>query len=134
MRVAKPTSSTRRKTPVSPSATAGAAPVGLGGMLTIASALREGRTLTGFPYPEFGAIGVSLPETTLVGSKHAEIHPVFRSHEEPIPGLIHTQLRSFNGGCVYDPPINGSEPAYGIPGPNTCSDQYFAVFPSMDTP
>lgn len=112
----------------------GGALVGPGGKLMLASALREEEALTGFPYTEFGAIGVSLPDTTLVDSRHAEIHLVLRSHEEPIPGLVHTQLRSFNGGCVYDPPINGSEPAYGIPGPNTCTDRYFVVFPSMDTP
>lgn len=108
--------------------------VGRNGKLKVAAYLREGKTLKGFPYPEFAGIGVSLPETSLVDSEHAEIHLVFRSHQEPIGGLIGTQLRSFNGGCVYDPPITGAEPAYGKPGPNTCSDQFFAVFPSIDTP
>lgn len=113
---------------------AGGAVVGNSGKLTIAAHLREGQNLHGFPYPEFGAVGVSLTETSLIDSKHAEIHLVLRSHEERIPGMVGTQLRTFNGGCVYDPPINGSEPAYGEPGPNTCSDEFFAVFPSIDTP
>jgi len=98
------------------------------GKLQITSHLREGSTLKGFPYAEFGAAGVSLTETSLVDSRHAEIHLVIRTHENPVPGIVRSQLRSFNGGCVYDPPINGSEPAYGFPGPNQCSDVYFAVF------
>ena len=113
---------------------AGGSVVGHNGKLTIAAHLREGENLRGFPYPEFGAVGVSLTETSLVDSRHAEIHLVLRSHDERIPGMVGTQLRTFNGGCVYDPPINGSEPAYGEPGPNTCSDEFFAVFPSVDTP
>jgi hypothetical protein len=113
---------------------AAGAVVGHKGKLTIAAHLREGQSLEGFPYPEFGAVGVSLTETTLVDSEHAEIHLVLRSHEDRLPGMVGTQLRTFNGGCVYDPPINGSEPAYGEPGPNTCSDEFFAVFPSIDTP
>jgi hypothetical protein len=113
---------------------AGGDVVGGNGKLQIAAYLREGKTLQGFPYPEFGSVGLSLPETSLVDSEHAEIHLVLRSHGERIPGMVATQLRTFNGGCVYDPPITGSEPAYGRPGPNQCSDQYFAVFPSVDTP
>lgn len=113
---------------------AGGTVVGANGRLRIAGQLREGGSLEGFPYPEFGEVGVSLTETTLVDSRHAEIHLVIRSHGEPIPTLLRSQLRTFNGGCVYEPPINGSEPAYGKPGPNTCSDEFFAVFPSTDTP
>ncbi|MCI0425136.1 MAG: hypothetical protein L0Z47_04690, partial [Actinobacteria bacterium] len=71
--------------------------VGANGRLRVVAHLREGRALDGFPYPEFGAIGVSLTETSLVDSKHAEIHLVLRSHEERIPGLIQSQLRTFNG-------------------------------------
>ena len=113
---------------------AAGAVVGNNGRLSIGAHLREGKTLHGFPYPEFGALGVSLTETSLVDSDHAEIHLVLRSHQGRIPGMVGTQLRTFNGGCVYAPPISGSAPAYGEPGPNTCSDQFFAVFPSPDTP
>lgn len=111
----------------------GGAVVGAGGKLRIASHLREGQTLTGFPYPEFGALGVSLPETSLIDSDHAEIHLVLRSHQGLIPGMVHTQLKSFNGGCQYSGPLSGAPTNYGLPGPNTCTDTFFAVFPSVDS-
>lgn len=113
---------------------AGGSVVERNGNLTIAAHLREGENLRGFPYPEFGAVGVSLTETSLIDSKRAEIHLVIRSHEERVLGMVGTQLRTFNGGCVYDLPINGSQPEYGEPGTNTCSDEYFAVFPATDSP
>lgn len=102
--------------------------------LTVAASLREGRTLQGFPYPEFQSIGVQVTETTLVDSNHAEIHLVFRTHGDPIPGLIPDQIRTFNGGCVYEAPISGSEPSYGAPGAHACTDTFFTVFPSINTP
>lgn len=104
------------------------------GQLHIAAHLREGATLTGFAYPEFQAIGVQLNETTMIDARHAEVHLVVRYHEEKIPGMVSTALLTFNGACVYDPPINGSEPAYGTPGPNTCADLYFSVFLSPVAP
>lgn len=109
---------------------AGGAVVGPGGNLSIAVQLKEGKTLRGFPYTEHEALGLSLPETSLVDSDHAEVHLVLRSHQDLIPGMVSSQLGTFNGGCAYGPPIDQSEPIYGVPGPNTCSDQFFAVFPS----
>lgn len=113
---------------------AGGTLVNNNGDLSITAHLNEGETLTRFPYPEFSAIGVQLTETTLVDTDHAEIHLVVRSHGPAIAGLISTATSTFNGACVYDPPINGSEPAYGTPGPNSCFDPYFSVFPSPNAP
>ena len=104
------------------------------GELHIAAHLNEGATLTRFAYPEFQGIGLQLNETTMVDSRHAEIHLVVRYHGEKVPGLVSTALHTFNGACVYDPPIAGSEPAYGTPGPNSCVDVYFAVFGSSAAP
>lgn len=112
----------------------GGAVVGPGGNLSLSAQLKEGRALEGFPYAEFGAIGVSLTETTLVDSEHAEIHLVLRTHGELIPGMVWSQRSTFNGGCVYEPPISASDPAWGVPGANACSDEYFAIFPSINTP
>jgi hypothetical protein len=94
--------------------------------------LSEGEELTGFPYPEFKSIGLEVNETTLLDTRHAEVHLVLRSHGAKIPGLVREMAHTFNAGCVYDPPITGSEPTYGTPGPNTCEDLYFAVFPSEE--
>jgi hypothetical protein len=113
---------------------AGGAVVGPNGELKVTAKLTEGDTLTGFAYPEFQAIGVQLTETTMINVRHAEVHLVLRNHGEKEPGLVGEAMHTFNGGCVYDPPINGSEPAYGTPGPNTCFDPYFTVFPSEDAP
>ena len=41
----------------------------------------------------------------------AEIHPTIRSHGEALPGLIHEQIHTFNGGCP----------------PNTCTNLQFTV-------
>ncbi len=113
---------------------AGGAVVRSNGVLKITAHLNEGTTLTGFPYPEFQSIGVELNETTMIDSRHAEVHLVLRSHGEMVQGLVGEALRTFNGACIYDPPITGSEPTYGMPGPNTCVDQYFSIFPSEDVP
>lgn len=112
----------------------GGAVVGPDGTFSLQSRLAEGATLTRFPYPEFSAVGVSLTETTLVDSDHAEIHLVFRSHGDIVPGMLRTQRATFNGACTYQPPLDSASPIYGDPGPNTCEDQFFAVFPSIDTP
>jgi len=113
---------------------AGGAVVDSSGKLRVNAHLSEGEELTGFPYPEFQAIGVQVNETTMLDSRHSEVHLVLRSHGEKIPGLVGEMLHTFNAGCVYEPPITGSDPAYGTPGPNTCEDLYFAVLPSEDTP
>lgn len=113
---------------------AGGTVVGNGGTLNLTARLSEGEKLQGFPYPEFEAVGVSLTETSLVDSDHAEVHLVIKSHQRLIPGMVPTQRSTFNGGCVYEPPLVGSSPNYGTLGPNTCSDVFFAVFPSVDTP
>lgn len=113
---------------------AGGTLVGANGRLQIDAHLNEGATLTGFPYPEFSPIGLQLTHTSLVDTGHAEVHLVIRSHGAAIPGLINTAIQISNGACVYDPPINGSEPAYGTPGPNTCVDLYAAVFASPAAP
>jgi branched-chain amino acid transport system substrate-binding protein len=111
---------------------AGGAEVASNGKLYISSSLSEGTPLVGFPYPEFSATGVALEETTLIDSRHAEIHLVIRSHGSPVP--VEDSLRSFNGQCVYVDPIAEAEPVYGTPGANSCDDVYFAVFPSEDAP
>lgn len=113
---------------------AGGAAVDSSGKLRINAHLSESAELTGFPYPEFQSIGLQLTETSMLDTRHSEVHLVLRTHGERIPGLVPDMMETFNGGCVYDPPIAGSEPAYGTPGPNTCTDLFFAVFPSEDTP
>jgi hypothetical protein len=116
---------------------AGGAVVGPSGKLHVAAHLREGVALSGFPAAEFNAgFGTAINDdvATMIDSRHAEVHLVLRSHGEKIPGLVSDMLHTFNGGCVYDPPIDGTEPAYGTPGDNTCVDLYFAIFPSEDTP
>jgi hypothetical protein len=47
----------------------------------------------------------------LLDSRHAEVHLVVRSHGQPIPGLVHDQIGSFEGGCDI----------------NTCEDVQFAI-------
>jgi hypothetical protein len=113
---------------------AGGRVVGPNGRLHIAAHLQEGATLSGFPYPEFQAIGLELNETTLIDTDHAEVHLVLHYHGEAIPALVESALHTFNGACVYDPPITGTEPTYGLPGPNTCVDTFFSVFPSPAAP
>lgn len=108
--------------------------VGESGILTHAAHLAEGTELSGFPYSEFGSVGLSLPETTLLDSDRAEVHLVFRSHQSAIPEMLRSQLTTFNGGCSYDPPLNASGPNYGVPGPNTCTDTYFAVITALSMP
>lgn len=99
--------------------------VGSNGRLHLAASLSEGEELTGFP-TEFG---IPLADD-LADARHAEVHLVLRHHGEKIPELTNDMLHTFNGGCVYEGPIAGSEPAYGTAGPNTCRDLYFAVFHS----
>lgn len=99
--------------------------VGSHGNLNLAASLAEHQELTGFP-TEFG-----IPTAdALADARHAEAHVVLRSHGPKIPGLTNEMLHTFNAGCVYESPIDGTEPAYGTPGPNDCEDLYFAVFPS----
>ncbi len=94
------------------------------GRLNLAASLREGEELTGFP-TEFR---IPLADE-LVDARHAEIHLVLRSHGEKIAGLVDEMLHTFNAGCTYTGPIEGSEPPdYGTAGPNTCEDRFFAVF------
>lgn len=99
------------------------------GRLNVAASLGEGQGLTGFP-TEFGLPLVD----SLADARHAEVHVVLRSHGEKIPGLVDEMLHTFQAGCEYEGPIQGSEPAYGTEGPNTCQDMFFAVFPSEDAP
>lgn len=99
--------------------------VGANGVLRLATSLAEGEELTGFP-TEFG---IPLADG-FADARHAEVHLVLRHHGEKIPELTDEMLHTFNGGCVYRGPIEGSEPAYGTSGPNTCRDLYFAVFAS----
>jgi hypothetical protein len=47
----------------------------------------------------------------LLDSRRAEVHLVVRSHGEPIPGLVHEQIGSFQGGCDI----------------NACEDVQFAI-------
>lgn len=101
--------------------------VGQRGRLNLAASLREGQQLTGFP-TEFG---IPLADD-LDDARHAEVHLVLRSHGQKIPGLVDEMLHTFNAGCVYSGPIEGSEPDYGTEGPNTCEDRYFAVFPTSE--
>lgn len=100
------------------------------GRFVLSSVLYEGDALHGFPYPEFMALGVELTESTLVDTDTAEIHLVLRNHGAPPPGAQRSALTTFNGGCVYEAPITGIEPAYGIAGTSTCVDELFVIFPS----
>ncbi|NIW44751.1 MAG: hypothetical protein GWN30_08305 [Gammaproteobacteria bacterium] len=113
---------------------AGGAMTDKNGNFMISAHLSEGETLTGFPYPEFQALGLQLNDTTMIDSRHAEIHLVFRYHGIVEPMLLSTAMHTFNGGCEYTIPISGSEPAYGTPGSNICVDTHFVIFPSEDTP
>lgn len=90
-----------------------------------AASLREGRPLTGFP-PELGITSGS----GLKDSHTAEVHLIVRSHGPSIRGLVRDMARTFHGGCDYS--VFGGvvpEGAYGVPGPNTCAEMQFAVFP-----
>jgi hypothetical protein len=108
----------------------GGALVGPRGRLQLSAHLSQGATLDGFPYPEFGALGVQLTETSLLDARQAEIHLVLRSHGPKVPGQVDEMLHTFNGACIYEGPIAGAEPAYGAAGPNSCQDRYFSVFPA----
>lgn len=99
------------------------------GELDLAASLDEGEELTGFP-DEFGVPTVEA----MTDARHAEVHLVARSHGPKIPEKVNDMLHTFNGGCVYEEPIEGTEPKYGEAGPNTCEDLYFAVFDSEDAP
>lgn len=111
---------------------AGGRVVGENGILNVAVHLREGEQLEGFPYPETIATGLQLTEDTMIDSQHAEVHLVMRHHGPLVRGLVPDMIRTFNGGCVYEFPIEDSAPTYGAPGPNTCADVTFAVFESVD--
>ena len=55
----------------------------------------------------------------------AELHFVLRSHGPAIPGQVHEQISSYEGGCsVFFPPFTA------IPeNPGECGDFQFAIFP-----
>jgi hypothetical protein len=40
-----------------------------------------------------------MPCNGLTSARGADVHVVIRTHGAPIPGLIHEQINSFNGGC-----------------------------------
>ncbi len=61
-----------------------------------------------------------LPAWGILDSSRAEIHFVIRDHGPRIPGLATAQTTTFNGGC------QGFGPEFGTPGPNTCTEPYFA--------
>lgn len=113
---------------------AGGGIAGANGKLTIAGSLHEGEEVSGFAYPEFAAAGVQLTETTLIDAGYAELHLVLRHHGKLIPGTVDEATHTFNGACVYDPPLDPANPAYGAPGPNTCIDLYAAIFASPAAP
>lgn len=98
------------------------------GTLRLAAHLSENDDLTGFP-TEFA---IPLTDTGLEDAFHAEVHLVLRSHGRPVSGLVGEMLHTFNASCTYEGSIAGTQPAYGTAGPNTCTDLYFAVFPSAD--
>lgn len=102
---------------------AGGGLVGPSGRLTRFALLREGEPLEGFP-AELGLASGS----GLVDAQQSEVHLVVRDHGEPIWGLIREMRSTFQGGCTYDFPVE-VPPIYGTPGPNTCEDVAFAVFP-----
>jgi hypothetical protein len=91
------------------------------GRLRVTRHLREGRPLTGLPV-EFGITSGD----GLLDADSSEVHLVLRSHGPVLRGLTGDMRRTFNGGCVYP---NALPAEYGTPGPNTCEDVYFAVFP-----
>jgi hypothetical protein len=82
--------------------------VGNNGKGNFSSHLKEGDTsglqseLPSFPGDAYG----------LVDASSAEIHIVVRSHGQPIPGLVHEQIRTFGGGCAI----------------NVCLNEQFALF------
>jgi hypothetical protein len=93
------------------------------GRAYFAATLREG-PLEGFPQ-EFGL----TTGTGLTDARKSEIHVVIRTHGPRIRGLTGSMLTTFHGGCDYS--VFGGlidEGAYGLPGPNTCTDVQFAVF------
>ena len=47
-----------------------------------------------------------------------------------IPELEDAGTQTFNGACVYEPPLNPEITSWGTPGPNTCVSTHFTVFPS----
>lgn len=93
------------------------------GTATFTANLTENEFLTGFP-AEFGIASGS----GLIASDQAEIHLIVRSHGPKVPGLTAEMTHTFNGGCVYDFPFE-LPLTYGTPGPNSCMDLLFAVFP-----
>lgn len=54
----------------------------------------------------------------LLRPRTAEIHVVIRTHGPAIPGMVHEQISTFNGGCEDGQPNEG-----------LCDDVQFAVFP-----
>lgn len=61
-----------------------------------------------------------LPAPGILDAQAAEIHLVVRSHGPVIQGLRQAQTTTFNGGCT------GFGAEFGTPGPNECTDLYFA--------
>lgn len=99
------------------------------GRLNLAASLEEGEELTGFPTEfEFALVD----SNSMANARHAEVHLVLRSHGEKIPGLVDEMLHTFQAGCKYTGPIEGTQPKYGTAGPNDCQDMFFAIFPSED--
>lgn len=66
-----------------------------------------------------------FPAPGLIDARVAEIHAIVRSHGPWIPGRT-DMTTTFNGGCSFDGLPD--DPRLGQPGPNTCSDEAFAVY------
>ena len=103
---------------------AGGGFVGRRGKLRRTVWLFEGQSLNGFP-TELGLTSGS----GLMDAQDSEVHIVVRDHGEPIWGLIRDMRSTFQGGCTYDDLPPSVPEVYGTPGPNTCVDVAFAVFP-----
>ena len=84
------------------------------GEIQFASGIAEGDTSESIMHL-FG-----LPGWGIIDARTAEIHLVVRSHGQAIAELRHAQTSSFNGGCT------GFGAEFGTPGPNECTDLYFA--------
>ena len=109
---------------------AGGGMVNASGVLEITGQLQAGEPMTRYPFAQFQPFIPALTETTMFDSRDAEVWVFLRSHGPAVPGLIDNALRTFYGGCAYDPWTAGTEPQFGEPGPNTCSDQYYVAFPA----
>jgi hypothetical protein len=51
--------------------------------------------------------GFGLPCNGLLDARTADVHVVIRTHGDAIPGLLHEQISSFNGGCLPGEPNVG---------------------------